>query len=265
MMQYQALSLLLTASAVSAFNVNPIVAPKIDIASLVAAPQLQPKFPYTWEPLAAAEVLDTIEAMPQQQDRPLMVALVGIPGSGKSTSCHNVADILGVAGHPCMIMPFDGYHIPVDDLKKLPNADDAIYRRGAPDTFDPKSLKRDLLSIRDGQQTTMEFPGFDHAVGDPTPNEHTFLRGAHKVVLCEGLYLLHDEDQWDLHECFDYTIFIESDVDLCMDRLKIRNKCIPGYTPDEIEFRVDAVDRVNANTVNRGMDRASLVVQSAVF
>ena len=47
-----------------------------------------------------------------------------------------------------------------------------------------------------------------------------------------------------------------------MLRLKIRNKVIPGYTPEEIDFRVDVVDRGNAHTVNGSKDRASLVVKS---
>jgi pantothenate kinase len=82
------------------------------------------------------------------------------------------------------------------------------------------------------------------------------------VVICEGLYLLHDDDQWDLHECFDFSIFIDSDVDKAMSRLKSRNQVIPGYTPEEIDCRVDLVDRVNAHSVNLSKSRASLVVQS---
>jgi pantothenate kinase len=215
--------------------------------------------PFTWEPEAVDSILDGVKNV---QGRPFMVALVGIPGSGKSTSCHNVADLVEKAGYPTMVMPFDGYHIPLDDLKNHPNAEDVIYRRGAPHTFDPISLKRDLLKIRHGTEHMLTFPGFDHAKGDPEPDQHIFIRTHHSVVICEGLYLLHDEDQWDLHECFDFSIFIDSDVDKAMSRLKIRNKVIPGYAPEEIDFRVDVVDRVNAHTVNRSKDRASLIVKS---
>lgn len=215
--------------------------------------------PFTWEPEAAESILQSIDSV---RDRPFMIALIGIPGSGKSTSCHNVADLLEKAGFPTMVMPFDGYHIPLDDLKILPNADDAIYRRGAPDTFDPVALKKDLLRIRNGIEPMIMFPDFDHGKGDPEADQHSFIRTQHSVVICEGLYLLHDEDRWDLEECFDFSIFIESCVDKSMSRLKIRNKVIPGYTPEEIDFRVDVVDRVNAHTVNRSKARASLVVQS---
>jgi pantothenate kinase len=221
----------------------------------------QKQFPLTWEPHAVNRILDGIRH-DEDRDRPLMIALVGIPGSGKSTSCHNIALLLEESGYPTMIMPFDGYHIPLEELTKLPNADDAIYRRGAPDTFDPISLKRDLLNLRYGQAPILSFPGFDHAKGDPEPDQHKFIRSQHSVVICEGLYLLHKDNEWDLQECFDFSIFIESDLDKAMSRLKVRNRVIPGYTPDEIDIRVDVVDRANAEIVNLCKERASLVVQS---
>ncbi|KAI2499529.1 uridine kinase [Fragilaria crotonensis] len=244
---------------VSGFSINDHMAVNMVKTSPDNAVHKPAPVPFTWEPDAVDYVLDGVKKV---EGRPFMVALVGIPGSGKSTSCHNVADLVEKAGFPTMVMPFDGYHIPLDHLKTLPNADDAIYRRGAPDTFDPVSLKRDLSRIRHGSEPLMTFPGFDHAKGDPEPDQHIFIRSHHSVVICEGLYLLHDDDQWDLHECFDFSIFIDSDVDKAMSRLKIRNKVIPGYTPEEIDFRVDVVDRVNAHIVNRSKDRASLVVKS---
>jgi hypothetical protein len=50
-----------------------------------------------------------------------------------------------------------------------------------------------------------------------------------------------------------------------MERLKARNRCIPGYTPEEIDVRVDAVDRANALVVERSRARADLVVRSAAY
>lgn len=49
-----------------------------------------------------------------------------------------------------------------------------------------------------------------------------------------------------------------------MDRLRIRNLSIPGYSEEEIFVRVDAVDRVNANTVLKSKDRADIIVESIV-
>jgi len=114
----------------------------------------------------------------------------------------------------------------------------------------------------------VKVPGFDHAAGDPEADAYTFSRSTHKVVICEGLYLLHDEDGWESFaksQLFDLSIFVKADVDSCIGRLKIRNKCIPGYTPEEIDIRCDKVDRTNALIVERSQKNADIVVQSVAM
>ena len=109
----------------------------------------------------------------------------------------------------------------------------------------------------------MLLPGFDHAVGDPVPGEVRFLRNQHTIVVVEGLYLLHDNDGWEqVASLFDHRIYIDADLEACIDRLKVRNKCIPGYTPEEIDLRCDRVDRANALTVQLSKGRADEVVTS---
>lgn len=167
----------------------------------------------------------------------------------------------------CILLPFiSGYHYPLDYLKTFPDADDFLYRRGAPDTFDPRALLRDLDRVKNGDEDVIKLPAFDHAKADPEPDTHIFDRNHHKIVLCEGLYLLHDQDGWeDIAGMFDYTIFMNSDLDICIERVKIRNQCIPGYTPEEIEERCDKVDRVNAMTVLRSKTRADVIVDSTAM
>jgi pantothenate kinase len=225
----------------------------------------------TWEAAVAEQIRQAVlekYARPEPTDEctasnePYMVAVVGIPGSGKSTSSSILTNQLADVG--CFLMPFDGYHYTVETLKTFEDPEDAIYRRGAPDTFDVKKLTNDLETIRFSDRNVVKVPGFDHAAGDPEPDAHTFDRGEHRVIITEGLYLLHDEDGWEeVKDYFDMTIFVNADVDVCVDRLKERNLCIPDYTPEEIDVRCDVVDRVNAEIVNKSQARASLVVESA--
>lgn len=58
---------------------------------------------------------------------------------------------------------------------------------------------------------------------------------------------------------------MNADVDVCIERVKIRNQCIPGYTPEEIAERCEKVDRVNAMTVMRSKARADVIVDSLAF
>ena len=165
-------------------------------------------------------------------------------------------------GYPCMIMPMDGYHYPLETLRTWPDPVDAIYRRGAPDTFDTSALMRDLNRIKTGvDEDIIKLPAFDHARADPEPDTHIFDRNKHKVVICEGLYLLHDADRWEgVADFFDFKIYMDTDLETCMERVKIRNQCIPGYTPEEIAARVENVDRINALTVEKSKQHADVVI-----
>lgn len=225
-----------------------------------ATAKIAPNLVITWEP-EAAETLLNLEKV-SNPNRPFMVGIVGIPGSGKSTSADILAALMGE--ERTIVMPMDGFHVPLAELAEFPNAADAIYRRGAPDTFHAGALAEELKRIAHGKEDSVSIPGFDHAVGDPTPDQHTFTRDEHRIVICEGIYLLHDDDGWEnIKSFFDWTIYIDADVDTCIERLKQRNKCIPGYTPEEIEVRCDAVDRVNAETSRDGAYQyASQIVSS---
>jgi pantothenate kinase len=188
----------------------------------------------TWEP-AVADLLRQLEKVSNPY-KPFLVGVVGIPGSGKSTSAEVLASFLDNVddtaaterSSSAIVMPMDGYHYALEELAKFPDAADAIYRRGAPDTFDPVSLARDLERIACGSEPVVTIPGFDHAKGDPEPDQHTFDQNCHKIVICEGIYLLHDNDGWEnIARYFDYTIYIDANIDSCIARLKERNKCIP--------------------------------------
>eukprot|EP00418_Pyrodinium_bahamense_P002863 CAMPEP_0179011910 /NCGR_PEP_ID=MMETSP0796-20121207/920_1 /TAXON_ID=73915 /ORGANISM="Pyrodinium bahamense, Strain pbaha01" /LENGTH=344 /DNA_ID=CAMNT_0020707329 /DNA_START=1 /DNA_END=1038 /DNA_ORIENTATION=- len=213
----------------------------------------------TWEVEVARAIREQAKEMPT--GRPLMVALVGMPGAGKTTAAKALERMLGPS---CLVVPMDGFHLPMAALRARP---DAVYRRGAPDTFDPAALREHLERIRaaDGPGE-LTLPGFDHAVGDPTPGGVRFERQRHSIVLVEGLYLLHDADNWEgTAEVFDRTIYIEADIEQCVARVKERNKVIPGYTPEEIAVRTEKVDRANAVTVQRSAGRAQINSSSVLL
>jgi len=219
----------------------------------------------TWEVAAADEIRRRAARLPA--GRPLLVSLAGMPCGGKSCSAKVLEFLLGQC---CIALPMDGYHVPLAELRRLPNASKAIYRRGAPDTFDPAALRRTLQDIRGidrgGSPSEVFVPGFEHAIGDPVPGVHRFERGRHAIVIFEGLYLMHDSDGWEgTVDLFDLRLYLNSDIDLCIERAKARNKVIPGYTPEEIDRRCEEVDRTNAEIVAKSMANADMVINRNVL
>ncbi len=173
-----------------------------------------------------------LKALHQRPDTH-MIAIAGIPGSGKSTLAREIASRIPSA----VVLPMDGYHLP---RAKLSPSD--LARRGAPHTFDPVSLRRDLASLK--ELKTGSFPAFDHAVKDPEPDAIRVTR-RHRLVIVEGLYLLLGA--WNLTPLFDLTLFVDCDLDKAMARVA-RRHVVSGIATDsgDAQRRIASNDRLNA-------------------
>jgi len=213
----------------------------------------------TWQRDVAKDLMERLVAYPP--GTPLMVALAGMPGAGKTTETAVLASFLGPQ---CCVVQMDGFHTPLARLKEREDAASALYRRGAPDTFDARLFQRAMLEIKRGSSKEVKLPMFDHAAGDPVYDAAKFVRQKHKVVLAEGLYLLHSSHGWEgTPSLFDHRMYLEADIEVCIARVKKRNLCIPGYKPEDIELRTEKVDRNNALLVQRSAVQAHLVVNAS--
>ena len=197
---------------------------------------------------AAVAILDALRS---RTPGPRLVAIAGVPGSGKSTIAASVATRVPGA----VAVSMDGYHIPRSELTP-----DQLERRGAPDTFDPDAFRRDLLRLKTIGGGS--FPAFDHAVKDPQPAAIVVPADAPLVVV-EGLYLLMRS--WDLADVFDFTVFLDCDLETALDRVAARHlECGLAATPEQARVRADTNDRRNALTIlaDGSRERADLVVPS---
>lgn len=191
-----------------------------------------------------------IEAL---QTRPeiYMVAIAGVPGSGKTTLCRQICQHRPDA----VIVPMDGYHLPRSRLDA-----EGLRRRGALHTFDAKSFQRDMTWLRQNHQGV--FPSFDHAEKDPWP---AAIRVASDVplVIVEGIYVLMRE--WQSEHLFDLRVFLDCDLDEAVERLTLRHveTGISG-TLEEGRHRAITNDRVNAQAIldDGCRERADLVLNS---
>ena len=196
--------------------------------------------------------IDRILAAIHGKSEIYLIAVVGIPGSGKSTLCDALAKrLLG-----SVVLPMDGYHWPRCQLTP-----EELKRRGAPHTFDSAKLRADLAALRHNHCGS--FPAFDHSVKDPEPNAIHVGSDCSRVIV-EGNYLLLKE--WNLEELFDFTIFLDCDLEHAMDRVRQRLfSCGITPSPEEAAAQVQYNDLINAHLIldDGAKDRAQLLLLQA--
>lgn len=156
----------------------------------------------------------------------ILIALAGPPGSGKSTIAEQVVQALGAipSAPKTVSVSIDGFHLPLATLHAMPNAAEAIARRGAPWTFDADAavaLVKDLgtsFNVRD-----IPVPTFDHAIKDPVAGGQ-IVKADVQVCILEGNYLLSDEGSWsDIADLVDQRWLVKVDPLLARARVATRH------------------------------------------
>lgn len=201
--------------------------------------------------------------------RRCIVGLVGLPGAGKSTlAAHLVGELNRSLGPDTAVaLGMDGFHLPRARLAQFPDPAAALARRGAPWTFDAQSLAERLQQLRatpaqGGATSTgmpIRWPAFEHGVGDPVADAIT-VAPAVRLVLLEGLYLLHQEHGWNLRGLLDESWFLDVGLEPALARLTIRHMASWGVSLSQAQARVDANDRLNAQFVLATRERADHLI-----
>ncbi|MFG2558873.1 nucleoside/nucleotide kinase family protein [Streptomyces sp. NPDC048496] len=183
-----------------------------------------------------------------------ILGIAGPPGAGKSTLAAQLVEALaGLA----VLVPMDGFHLARAELDRLGRAG----RKGAPDTFDAAGYAALLRRLRTpGEEGPVYAPAFDRTLEEP-------IAGAVPVpphiplVVTEGNYLLHDDGPWaPVRGLLDEVWFLDLDPDVRVRRLVDRHVRF-GKPRPYAERWVAGSDETNARLVDRGRDRADLVVR----
>jgi pantothenate kinase len=197
--------------------------------------------------------------------RRIVMGLVGLPGSGKSTTAARLADEVnaGAGAGTAVALGMDGFHLTRAALARFPDPAAALRRRGSPWTFDPAGLAARLKVLRDvspgADMPPVMWPGFEHGVGDPV-EEAVSIAPSTRLVLLEGLYLLHRADGWNLAGLLDECWYLDVPMDVAMQRLTARHRATWNLTQAEAEARIAVNDRLNADIVLQSRARADRLV-----
>jgi pantothenate kinase len=126
----------------------------------------------------------------------------------------------------------------------MPNAEEAVFRRGAAFTFDGDKFLQLVEEVRKpvGPETnTIYAPSFDHAVKDPV--EHDIpIAPTTQVVIFEGLYTMLDREPWrKAAELMDELWFVDVPMDLAVARL-VKRHVASGISPDLNHARIRVLE-----------------------
>ena len=183
------------------------------------------------------------------------IAIAGGPGSGKTSLAALLAERLATVHGLCVAsVPMDGYHFYRHELDAMDDPAEAHARRGAAFTFNAPRLLADLRAAR--RSGGGSFPGFDHAVGDPTEGAVELVSEAN-IVIVEGLYLLLREPApWgELSPLFDTRVFVSCAESEARRRIISRHRAAWGWGHAQAAERADANDLPNGRFVIATSDR----------
>ncbi|USP76660.1 uncharacterized protein yc1106_03934 [Curvularia clavata] len=194
----------------------------------------------------------------------VMVAVSGIPGSGKTTLAAKVSTKLnekqaqqspGTANSNSVsaFIPMDGFHLSRAQLDAMPDPDSAHARRGAAFTFDGDSFYALVKKLREPlcpETATLYAPSFDHAVKDPVANDIAIAPSV-RIVIFEGNYCSLNKSPWsDAAKLMDELWFVDVDFDVAHKRLIHRHvKAGIAQNEEAAAKRADENDLVNGREI----------------
>ncbi|HHC08826.1 MAG TPA: uridine kinase [Actinobacteria bacterium] len=159
---------------------------------------------------------------PVSATRPLVIAIAGGSGSGKTTIAERV--VAAVGEDVAQLVPHDAYY---RDQSHLPMEQRAAVNYDHPDALENELLVEHLVELRAGR--SIERPVYDFA-------EHT--RAAERVVvrpspvlIVEGILVLA---VGELRPLFDLRIYVDTDADLRLLRRLRRDTVERGRTVESV-------------------------------
>ncbi|KAK9458675.1 P-loop containing nucleoside triphosphate hydrolase protein [Lipomyces oligophaga] len=191
-------------------------------------------------------------------DQRILIAVSGIPGSGKTTLGNAVLEkvnhkwnqVYNNSSRIAAFVPMDGFHLTRAELQAMPNSVEAFARRGAPFTFDPNGLLALIRRLREPisvDSRPIYAPSFDHAVKDPVQNDIKILP-SDRILIIEGNYLHLTDKPWDSIACLmDELWFVRVERDIARQRI-IHRHLQAGLASSE----TDAAKRADENDLPNG-------------
>ncbi|CAG8398186.1 unnamed protein product [Penicillium salamii] len=223
---------------------------------------------------------DLIHTQADAHSQPrFLVAIAGIPGSGKTTTAEAIVNHLNQSTTSrAAILSMDGFHLSRAALDEFPDPASAHARRGAPWTFDVSRFVAFIRQLRTwadeiplaipysetwSSAEMLYAPSFDHQSKDPVENGLTITPDA-SIIIIEGNYLLLDDPGWrELAGLVDYRVFVDTDPQEARGRLAARHlRAGIEKTLEDGYRRVDSNDYLNGISIRERLLAPDIVVNN---
>ncbi|SBS24576.1 Pantothenate kinase [Marinomonas aquimarina] len=207
-------------------------------------------------------LLKKVEQLIEQHSDRLIIAIAGLPGSGKSTMADYISQRLKQQHCEQVIsVSLDGFHYSKAQLKRFADPEAAFARRGAPWTFDSAQFCLRLAQFKQQPQQTLYWPSFDHSHGDPIENDIRITSDT-KVLIVEGLYVLHQKHGFEKAQAWiDESWYIDLDIDTAMLQLAKRHQQAWGISETEARQRIAQNDALNAQIADQSRVFADHIIR----
>lgn len=155
----------------------------------------------------------------------MIVGICGGSGSGKTTLLNRLFNHFGELNPSVFSM--DNYYLPIEQQYRDESGE---VNFDLPTALDEEKLTNDLLKLVNGESIVVK----EYHFNSP-PDKHIFLTIDHSpLIIVEGLFLFHYEK---VREVLDYSVFIEVDQKVQLDRRLYRDQETRGYSREAILYQ----------------------------
>lgn len=155
----------------------------------------------------------------------MIIGICGGSGSGKTTLLKRLAAFYGEL-HPT-VFSMDNYYLPIDQQLSDENGH---VNFDLPTALDEERLVQDLRSLREGKSIEVKEYHFN-----APPNKSVLITlDPSPIIIVEGLFLFQYAG---VHELLDFSIFMDVDPDVQLDRRLYRDQETRGYSREAIMYQ----------------------------
>lgn len=179
-------------------------------------------------------VVEYIKA--KETDKPLVVFVCGFGGAGKTTFCHKLA---GLLSRPCVVFETDWYakyataerKERIKAARALQDQDLIEMEENPKNWYDWKALISGLQLLKTNGQLRIRHAWCQKTGEKQLSIELILPNVLNSVIICDGIYLLHDE----IRQAADVCIRLDTTLDTCLERG--RNRDAHRSTPEYLDYK----------------------------